>query len=83
MSDPHPSHMTARAEATATDLRTQLAPLIGGTVTVATAIVDNDNGWAEAYPILQIRTADGRTFQLELLADEEGNGPGHPALAEL
>ena len=31
----------------------------------------------EEWPILRIRTKNGRRFQVFVQRDEEGNGPGH------
>lgn len=50
----------------------QLEPLIGG---VIYQLVAANNGEFD-LPAFRVRTRDGRTHLVCLLADEEGNGPG-------
>jgi hypothetical protein len=61
-----------------------LSFLVGATIVVAEAVVQNDDNSevVEVWPVLQVRTTDGRTFQIEVSCDPEGNGPGHLFITE-
>lgn len=53
-----------------------LAPLVGATVIATGGVIDTDEH--QCWPVIRLRTADGRILQMEISQDEEGNGPGHP-----
>ena len=58
--------------------------LKGGVITNVGVAISDDNFGFEAWPALQVTTADGsRVIQIEVSRDPEGNGPGHLYLTDL
>ena len=53
-----------------------LSVLKGGQVIDTAAIVEDDFGYSEVYSVLLIKAPDGSIYQVEVLRDPEGNGPG-------
>lgn len=53
-----------------------LAPLVGATVIATGGVMDTYE--RQCWPVIRLRTPDGRILQMEISQDEEGNGPGHP-----
>lgn len=60
-----------------------LAELEGAVVTATGAVVDTSSDWPAVWQVLQFRTTDGRTLQVEVSRDAEGNGPGHLLIGEV
>ena len=58
----------------------------GGKILEATAVIEvdeNNGGYGEVFPVLLVKGTNGRTYQVEILCDPEGNGPGHPDIHEI
>ena len=57
-----------------------LKPLEGATITHVGVAVENfgsdDNPWWEVIPVLTVETPLGSQYQVAVLQDPEGNGPG-------
>lgn len=57
-------------------LRDYLKPLVGATIMSVEAKVEDDGGYAQAWPVLNVVAQSGEKYELEVSMDEEGNGPG-------
>lgn len=53
-----------------------LRPLVGGTITAAFGEVDDEMGYEELWPVIIVKTKDGRVLSLVAQQDSEANGPG-------
>lgn len=60
-----------------------LAPLVGGTIIAYGAVVEDDLGWPEVWPVLRVKLKNGKTVELVVSQDPEGNGPGHLFVEEV
>lgn len=68
--------MNANLKHEANWLKHYLSALIDGRiVAVDVEIVDEDDAWPQAWPVIYIKK-EGELFRCEISQDQEGNGPG-------
>jgi len=65
------------AEAQKTYVENELKQLLGGKIVAYGAIVEDDLGFPEVWPVLHILLPNGEKLEVSVSRDEEGNGPGH------
>lgn len=51
-------------------------PLVGARIVRFSVGVQQEGRWTEYWPTLTVRLPNGREMDLEVSADDEGNGPG-------
>jgi hypothetical protein len=55
----------------------ELKKLIGGKVIAVGAVLEDDLGWPEVWPVFHLLLPNGEKLAITVSRDEEGNGPGH------
>jgi hypothetical protein len=73
-----------RITAQQTYVEKELNSLIGGKIIAIAAVIDNsDEEWPEVWPVLNLLLPNGKTLEVSVSSDEEGNGPGHLFIDEV
>lgn len=61
----------------------ELNQLLDGKIIAVGAVVEDDFGSPIVWPVLNILLPNGRTLEISVSRDEEGNGPGHLFIGEI